>query len=153
RPSPSEPAPARQQSWALWAQSRSARLPLVPALPADPAPRTMAQLQARRACIDSLHPPPSGDRAAVSPHHGPLQIGVEPGHRRSKSLRLRAQILLIDHAALVGDERHDPRVPILDRIRDHAKAVLEPSVYHVTLCAARCRRALGREDSIAIPVI
>ena len=71
------------------------------------------------------------------------RIRIEPRHITRNRGSLGTEILLVDGAILVDDERHDSRVSVSRWEREHSEAAGHVSIDEVVLGAAGARSLLG----------
>src|SRR5262249_47292514 len=62
----------------------------------------------------------------------------------------RTEVLLVDGAVVVDDERHHAGVAVFRRPRDEAEAADHLALHHVVLHAARRGRSLPGEDLVVV---
>src|SRR5271170_6545064 len=82
----------------------------------------------------------------------PTLVGIELRHRLSLVCTVLAEILLVNHAGLVDEERLNPRFVVLRRIRDISEAAGHFSIENVALSAALRIGALAIQPAEIIAV-
>ncbi len=80
-------------------------------------------------------------------------IRIEPGHPLGEHRRRRPEILLIDLAVLVDDERHHPGAGPVRRPRDQPEAAEHQPVRDVVVGATRGMRTLALQNMEVISMI
>src|SRR5260370_31788341 len=70
----------------------------------------------------------------------PALVGIERGDRAGARRRLRAEVLLVDNAAIADDEGHDAGLAVDQRRGDGREAADQPSAHEIVVGAALVRR-------------
>ena len=84
-------------------------------------------------------------------HEDPTLVGVEIGHCIRGARGINAQILAVNRAQLVDDERHETGFAIFDRPSDERISLCHVPVIHVRTAPARRFTALGSQDFVLVP--
>src|SRR5262249_52648056 len=86
-------------------------------------------------------------------HFPPGMVRIERGHARADPLGPWPEILFVNVAIIVDDERHDAGITILGGIGDEAEATNHVAAHDVIYRAARGVWTLAGQDLVAISVI